>query len=439
MVRLSIITRTDKSLERDTKQDLHYTQFSSDPRLHPLQPAREFQRAITAAKMNKIFAHPFVTALNTHVSGITAMAKSLGRPEIFVSGATDGEVILWDIAHKRHIARVQGFEGVTKSVGLESQGRFFVACGDDYYVKIYNGGDASLKTQFISRMIVNSIELCGDDRKIATAGEHAELWDIEKSVVIDRFSWGADTITRLKFSPVEQHLVVCTSIDRGIFVYDCRQRSLLAKVSLLNKSSTVCWNPIEPFNFVAGNEDGNGYGFDMRRLEKPSMIYKDHIGAILDLDFSPTGKYFATGSFDRTVRIFDVRTGKSTEVYHNKRMQKIFALQWTSDNKYILSGSEDANIRIWKAIKYARNGHVTHREQKAIDYREKLIKRYNRTKPIRQIMKSHLPKYIVNAKRKKQIMKESQYRKTENRRVFNEEIFEEPLPEKKRKVQKFEE
>jgi WD repeat and SOF domain-containing protein 1 len=46
---------------------------------------------------------------------------------------------------------------------------------------------------------------------------------------------------------------------------------------------------MEPFNFLAGNEDGNIYSFDMRRMEMATKIHKGHIGAVLSIDFNPTG------------------------------------------------------------------------------------------------------------------------------------------------------
>lgn len=99
----------------------------------------------------------------------------------------------------------------------------------------------------------------------------------------------------------------------------------------MNKFSCCSWNPREPFNLIAGNEDGNIYGFDMRKLDKVSKLYKDHISAVMDVDFSPTGKEFVSGSFDKTVRIFDVGNGVSRDVYHGKRMQKIWSVKWSPD------------------------------------------------------------------------------------------------------------
>lgn len=69
-------------------------------------------------------------------------------------------------------------------------------------------------------------------------------------------------------------------MDRGIFLHDTWMNSNLAKTYLMNKSNALCWNPMEPFNFVAGNEDGNCYSFDMWDLTKIKKIHKDHIGAM---------------------------------------------------------------------------------------------------------------------------------------------------------------
>jgi WD repeat and SOF domain-containing protein 1 len=79
------------------------------------------------------------------------------------------------------------------------------------------------------------------------------------------------------------------------------------------------------------------------------MIHKDHVSAILDIDFSPTGREFVTGSFDKTIRIFPINGGRSREVYHTKRMQQVNSVLYSMDNRLIISGSEDTNIRMWKS------------------------------------------------------------------------------------------
>ena len=115
---------------------------------------------------------------------------------------------------------------------------------------------------------------------------------------------------------MEKDLVVATSMDRSIFVSDLRDKTKISRTQFMNKFACCTWNPQEPFNLIAGNEDGNIYGFDMRKLDKVSKLYKGHASAVLDVDFSPTGREFVSGGFDRTVRIFEVGRGVSLSLIH---------------------------------------------------------------------------------------------------------------------------
>ncbi len=131
------------------------------------------------------------------------------------------------------------------------------------------------------------------------------------------------------------------------------------------RTNTLCWNPMEAFIFTAANEDYNLYTFDMRFLTSPVMVHMDHVSAVLDVDYSPTGKEFVSASFDKSVRIFPVDKGHSREVYHTKRMQHVITVKWTSDSRYILCGSDEMNIRLWKANASEKLGVLAPREKAA--------------------------------------------------------------------------
>ena len=73
----------------------------------------------------------------------------------------------------------------------------------------------------------------------------------------------------------------------------------------------------------------------------------------MDVDYSPTGREFVAGSYDRSVRIFPFNHGHSREVYHTKRMQHVFATRFSGDATYVFSGSADMNVRIWKVCAYS--------------------------------------------------------------------------------------
>lgn len=55
--------------------------------------------------------------------------------------------------------------------------------------------------------------------------------------------------------------------------------------------------------------------------------WQDFVSAVMDVDYSPTGREFVAGSYDRTIRIFAFNGGHSREIYHTKRMQRVFSVR----------------------------------------------------------------------------------------------------------------
>lgn len=102
---------------------------------------------------------------------------------------------------------------------------------------------------------------------------------------------------------------------------------------------------------------------------------------------------------------------------------RLSSVCWTIENNYILSGSEETNIRIWKSDPARKVGPVGKREQRSIQYRKALIEKFKYSKKVKGLKKAHLPKYLLNAKRKKQIMSEAKHRKIVNSELNNPDEY----------------
>lgn len=65
-------------------------QRNLNPELHPMAAAREVKRAVNAAKIERIFAKPFICALSGHMDGIWSLARYPRRLNCAISGSCDG-------------------------------------------------------------------------------------------------------------------------------------------------------------------------------------------------------------------------------------------------------------------------------------------------------------------------------------------------------------
>lgn len=68
-----------------------------DPSLHPFAQAREYTRALNAVKMDRMFAKPFVGALDGHSDGVYVVEMDPSRGNMVASGAGDGEIRIWHL------------------------------------------------------------------------------------------------------------------------------------------------------------------------------------------------------------------------------------------------------------------------------------------------------------------------------------------------------
>ena len=100
------------------------------------EKAHEYTRALNAAKIDRIFAKPFVAAL-PHDDGVTALCRSPRTINSLVSGSADGLVRVWDVAQKRTLRRLVGHTGAVRGLSFAPDGETVVSCGADCTVKLW--------------------------------------------------------------------------------------------------------------------------------------------------------------------------------------------------------------------------------------------------------------------------------------------------------------
>ncbi|ESQ54406.1 hypothetical protein EUTSA_v10025176mg [Eutrema salsugineum] len=410
-MKVKVISRSVDEFTRERSQDLQRVFHNFDPSLRPMEKAVEYKRALNAAKLDKIHAKPFMHAMDGHRDGISCMAKNPNYLKDIFSGSMDGDIRLWDLATRRTVCEFPGHQGAVRGLTVSTDGNVLVSCGTDCTVRLWNVPRPSLQDFNISSE--NSIEpsavyvwknaFWGVDHQyggelFATAGAQLDIWNHNRSQPVQSLQWGTDSVISVRFNPGEPDLLATSASDRSITIYDLRMSSAAKKIIMMTKTNSIAWNPMEPMNLTAANEDGSCYSFDGRKLDEAKCVHKDHVSAVMDIDYSPTGREFITGSYDRSVRIFPYNGGHSREIYHTKRMQRVFCVKYSCDATYVISGSDDTNVRLWKSKASEQLGVLLPREQRKHEYDESVKNRYKHLPEVKRIVRhKHVPKPIFKA------------------------------------------
>jgi len=432
-MKVKVLSRNPDKYLRETKFDIHKLQRNYDPALHPFETAREYTRALNAVKLERVFAKPLLGSLDGHADVISFLRKHPTSLSSLYSGSADGVVKEWNIPTRKCVRTIQAHSGIVRGLTFTADAETFITVGDDKTIRFWPTSLSTglededeeetiakgkiAKHSIVTKYVLYDVSNHAKKSLYATSGDACMVWQDDRTEPLHKYEWGVDSLHCVRFNQSQTNILGACASDRSVMLYDIRGNSPIRKVILTLKANVMNWNPMEPFVFAVASEDYNCYTFDMRRLKIPLNIYKDHVSAVIDLDFSPTGKEFVTGSYDKTIRIFEFDKGHSREVYHAKRMQRLTSVLWTKDNKYIISGSDEMNIRIWKAKAWEKLGVTKTRERDAINYNESLKEKFAHFPQVKRILRHrHVPKHVYSAKQEHRTIRESKKRKEGNRR-----------------------
>lgn len=427
-MKVKVLSRNPDEHLRETKRDIHKVQRNYDKNEHPFEAAREYMAAVRNVKLTRIFAKPFIHNLEGHKDGVSCVAKHPGKLSNLLSGSFDGEVVIWNLPTAKVERKILAHDGIVRGIAFDNSGENFYTVGEDSTIKLWktNNNDDNDDNDYLSTPIntiitkhpVSGISHHRSKTSYITCNDNiVTLWEDNKNTPTKEMQWGNDKILDVKFNPVQTNIFASCVINRDVVLYDIRNKTPIRGVTLDLRANKLCWNPMEAYTFTTANENYTSYTFDIRKFSSPVNIHMDHVDAVTDIDYSPTGKEFVTASFDRTIRIFETNKGHSREIYHTKRMQIVTCVAWSLDNKYIISGSDEMNLRVWKSNASEKLGALKPREKAALNYSNALIDKFSAHPQVKRIARHrHVPKPIYKAQIEHRTIREKEKRKEANRR-----------------------
>ncbi|KAL7995948.1 putative guanine nucleotide-binding protein, beta subunit [Plasmopara halstedii] len=118
----------------------------------------------------------------------------------------------------------------------------------------------------------------------------------------------------------------------------------------------------QPERLVSGSDDFTLFFWEPSKSKKPLVRLTGHQQPVNHLSFSPDGRYFASASFDKKVKIWNGQTGKFVATLTG-HVGAVYQVCWSSDSRLIVTASKDSTVKVWemrdpKNAKTTLSGHA---------------------------------------------------------------------------------
>eukprot|EP00938_MAST-03A_sp_MAST-3A-sp1_P000635 g635.t1 len=326
-------------------------------------------------------------------SGAVLHVAFSGDGRLLASGGADCVLRIWDVytgtpkhvcrGHRSHILQV-----------CWSPTAEWIATGDlDGQVKVWNPKTGELKASFrghkkwITSIAWEPLQAEGSrGERFATSSKDKtiKIFNVRTGQSLATLSGHRDSVESVRWG-CEGYLYSC-SRDRCINVWKASQnkadlgrfvRSLRGHAHRVNSlaSSSDFIGRSGPFDhkgtrfesieeacrlakeryrkmkygeerLVSCSDDHTLYLWSPTKTAKPVARLTGHQQQVTHVSFSPDGRFIASASFDKKVKLWDGYTGKFLKTFSG-HVGAVYQVTWSPDSTMLASASKDSTVKVW--------------------------------------------------------------------------------------------
>ena len=309
-------------------------------------PHQKRKRGTKLRNNKEASSEPIWIKSQAHKQYISALAweplhLNLGRGERIVTASKDGTCKIWNVRTKQSLVTLSGHTDSIEAVKWGGEG-FLYTASRDRTIKVWTakGGDVLgklVRTLKGHGHRINTLALSSDyvcrtgPYDFAPSGRPQRTFKEE----IDVENNDEDEIRKAKYQ---------VALERYEAFRDQQEGSG------------------EKERLVSGSDDYTLFLWHPTSVKHPVKRLTGHQQAVNHIQFSPDGRYFASASFDKKVKVWNGFSGEFLKTLTG-HVGAVYQVAWSSDSRYLVSASKDSTAKLWeipsgKAAKATLPGHA---------------------------------------------------------------------------------
>jgi len=270
-----------------------------------------------------------------------------------LTASEDGSARIWDAASFTSLRVLSGHTDRLTDAAYSPDGTRVVTASLDGAAVVWDASEGKELFRLTGHQsTVNSARFNLDGKRIVTASgdNSAMVWDAATGKRLARLEGHGDSLTFAGFSPVDSKLILTISLDRT------------GKVWKSPNDTHWDWHPI---NELRGHQDiltAAAFSPDGRFIatasrdrsirvwktltEHGEKAFYGHTGAVHSASFSPDGKLALSVSSDNTARIWDPATARSLSLASHQ--DSLCCAVFSGDGGLVATASDDHTAKIWE-------------------------------------------------------------------------------------------